>query len=159
MGSAGRPGRPSGVAAADRSFPAAATSSADADDVEWKVLASLLLLGLVSWTEPLDRQQRQAEVANLGEQAVQGRLVGDRPGDQGLAGRIAADLEAVEPAGPVTVEVAVHTELVVGRSIGIGRPRSSWRSAHRVSRATAASRTPTPEDPSAHSAYRWADRA
>ena len=157
MGSAGRPGRPSGVAAADRSFPAAATSSADADDVEWKVLASLLLLGLVSWTEPLDRQQRQAEVANLGEQAMQGRLVGDRPGDQGLAGRIAADLEAVEPARPVTVQDAAHPELVVDRSVG--RPPSCWRSAHRVSRATAASRTPTPEDPSAHSAYRWADRA
>jgi hypothetical protein len=31
--------------------------------------------------------QRQVEVSDLGEQAVQGRLVGDRPGDGGLAAR------------------------------------------------------------------------
>jgi hypothetical protein len=74
--------------------------SAAAGGGAWKVLASLLLLGRLPWADPLDRQQRQAEVADLGEQAVQGRLVDDRPGDQGLAGRIAADLEAVEPAGP-----------------------------------------------------------
>jgi hypothetical protein len=54
--------------------------------VDWKVLASLLLLGLVPWADLADRQQRQAEVADLGEQAVQGRLVDDGPSDQGLAG-------------------------------------------------------------------------
>jgi hypothetical protein len=37
---------------------------------------------LLSWADLLDRQQGQAEVADLGQQAVQGRLVGDRPGDQ-----------------------------------------------------------------------------
>jgi hypothetical protein len=57
----------------------------------------------------------------------------------------------------VTVEDAAHPDLVVGRSVG--RPRSCWRSAHRVSRATAASSIPTPEDPSAHSACRRAARA
>jgi hypothetical protein len=30
------------------------------------------------------REQGQAQVADLGQQAVQGRLVGDRPGDDGL---------------------------------------------------------------------------
>jgi len=39
---------------------------------------------------------------------MQGRLVGDRPGDQGLAGRIAADLKVLEPAGPVTVQDAAE---------------------------------------------------
>jgi hypothetical protein len=117
--SAGRPGRPSGGGAAGRSLQAAATSSADADGVEWKVLASLLLLGVVFWADLLDRQQRQAEVTDLGEQAMQGRLVDDGPSDQGLAGRIAADLEAVEPAGPVTVEDTAYADLVVGgRSAG-----------------------------------------
>jgi transposase len=38
-------------------------------------------------------------------------MVDNRPGDQGLAGRLAADLEAVEPAGPVTVQDAAHPEL------------------------------------------------
>jgi len=33
--------------------------------------------------------QLQAQVADLGEQAVQGRLVGDRPGDGGLAAVVA----------------------------------------------------------------------
>jgi hypothetical protein len=37
-------------------------------------------------------QQLQAQVADLGEQAVQGRLVSDRPGDGGLAGRVAGHL-------------------------------------------------------------------
>jgi hypothetical protein len=54
----------------------------------------------------------------LGEQAMQGRLIGNRSGDQGLAGRIAADLEADEPAGLVTVEDAAHPDLVVDRSVG-----------------------------------------
>jgi hypothetical protein len=72
----------------------AGASSADAGGVAWEVLASLLLPGLVLWADPLDREQRQTEVADLGEQAVQGRLVGDRPGDQGLAGLVAADLKA-----------------------------------------------------------------
>ena len=60
------------------------------------MLASLLLLRLLFWVDPVDRQQRQTEVADLGEQAMQGRLVDDRPSDQGLAGRITADLEVVE---------------------------------------------------------------
>jgi hypothetical protein len=59
----------------------------------------------------------------LGGQAMQGRLIGNRSGDQGLTGRIAADLEAFEPAGPVTVEDAAHADLVVGGSAG--RPHSS----------------------------------
>ena len=36
--------------------------------------------------ELADREQRQTQVADLGEQAVQGRLISDRAGDQGLAG-------------------------------------------------------------------------
>jgi hypothetical protein len=102
-GSAGRPGRPSGGHAAGWSLQAAATSGAAADGVGWEVLASRFLLRLRPGTDPLDRQQRQPEVADLGEQAVQGRLVDDRPSDQGLAGLVAADLEAVEPARPVAV--------------------------------------------------------
>jgi hypothetical protein len=54
-----------------------------------------------------------------------GRLVGDRPSDQGPAGRIAGDLQAFEPARPVTVQDATHVDFVVGRSIDRPR-RSRW---------------------------------
>jgi hypothetical protein len=36
-----------------------------------------------------DRDEWQAEVTDLGEEAVQRCLIGNRPGDQGLAGRVA----------------------------------------------------------------------
>ena len=49
------------------------------------MLASLLLLRLLFWVDPVDRQQRQTEVADLGEQAVQGRLVDDRAVEEGGA--------------------------------------------------------------------------
>src|ERR671917_736422 len=42
-----------------------------------------------------DGEQRQAEVADLGQEAVQGRLVGDRPGDHRLARLVAGDLESL----------------------------------------------------------------
>src|SRR5215217_6326719 len=48
-------------------------------------------------------QQRQAEIADLGEQAVQGRLVGERPNDGGLAARVAADPQACKPGRPAAV--------------------------------------------------------
>jgi len=43
------------------------------------------------------RELRQAQVADLGEQAVQGRLVGDRPGDDGLAAVVAVDPQVFGP--------------------------------------------------------------
>jgi MalT-like TPR region len=50
------------------------------------------------------RQQLQAQVADLGEQAVQGRLVDDGPGDPGLAGLVAGDLQPVEPGRSAAVQ-------------------------------------------------------
>src|SRR5215207_4095965 len=47
-----------------------------------------------------DREQRQAQVADLGEQAVEGRLVSDRAGDGGHAVVVAADLQAFKPGRP-----------------------------------------------------------
>ena|SRR5215471_2554187 len=42
------------------------------------------------------REQGKAEVADLGQEAVQGGLVGDRPGEDGPAA-VAGQLQAVEP--------------------------------------------------------------
>jgi hypothetical protein len=45
------------------------------------------------------REQGQAEVADLGQQAVEGRLVDDRPGDGGGPGvGVAADVQASNQA-------------------------------------------------------------
>ena len=55
------------------------------------------------------------QVVDLGEQAVQGRLVGDRPGDQGHAAGFAAELQPVEPGGPALVEQPLYADLVTHR--------------------------------------------
>jgi glyoxylase-like metal-dependent hydrolase (beta-lactamase superfamily II) len=62
-----------------------------------------------------------AGVADLGQQAVQGRLVGDRPGDDGHAGFVAADLQALEPGRPAALQHPLDADL-------IARWRLGWRS-------------------------------
>jgi hypothetical protein len=78
--------------------------------------------------EAADEEQGQAQVADLGEQAVQGRLVGDRPGDQG--GRVvglAGHRQPVESGRPALVEQALDADLVAHRcshsSLSTGRRR------------------------------------
>jgi hypothetical protein len=50
--------------------------------------------------ELADREQRQAQVTDLGQEAVQRRLVGDRTDDDGLAELVAGDTQALEPGRP-----------------------------------------------------------
>jgi hypothetical protein len=57
----------------------------------------------------------QAEVTDLGEQAVEGGLVDDGPGDPGQAGVVAGDLQAVEPGRPAAVQHAADADLVEAR--------------------------------------------
>jgi hypothetical protein len=49
------------------------------------------------------RDQEQPEVAYLGQQPVQGSLIGDRADDDGVL-PVAADLQVLEPGGPPPVE-------------------------------------------------------
>jgi drug/metabolite transporter (DMT)-like permease len=65
------------------------------------------------------RKERQAEVANSGEQAVQRRLIGHATDDHGLARPAALDAQSVEPRGPVRVELSTHADLV-GRRGPVG---------------------------------------
>src|SRR5215218_4544933 len=58
-------------------------------------------------------QQLQTQVADLGEQAVQGRLVDDGAGDGGLASFVAGHPHAVEPGRPAAVQDAPDADLVV----------------------------------------------
>jgi hypothetical protein len=57
--------------------------------------------------------QGEAEVADLGEQAVQCGLVGERAGHGGLAA-VVVDVEVSEPGRPVGVEDPVDLDLVAG---------------------------------------------
>jgi len=54
------------------------------------------------------RQRRQTQIADLGEQAVQGRLLGDH----GHAAGLAAELRPVEPGRPAVVEDALDADPV-----------------------------------------------
>jgi len=64
------------------------------------------------WIEVAYRDQEQPEIAYLGQQPVQGGLIGDRACDDGFF-PVAADLEVLEPGGPPPVEDALDPDLVV----------------------------------------------
>src|SRR5690242_13587216 len=61
---------------------------------------------------PGDGQQQQPEVAELVQQSVQRRLVGDEPTQNGGAVVGVDELEVVEPARPAVVEPALDADLV-----------------------------------------------
>src|SRR5215217_7809421 len=85
-----------------------------------------------------DRDQRQGQVADLGEQAVEGRLVADRPGDGGLAGLVAVEVQAFEPGRPAAVQDALNADLVAHRRLG--GHGAACGPAHLVSETTVATR-------------------
>lgn len=58
--------------------------------------------------------QAQPEVPDLGQHAVQCRLVGEQADDDGLRAAV-AELEAAEPIRPLVVEDTVDADLVAGR--------------------------------------------
>ena len=60
------------------------------------------------------RDQAHAQVAYLDQDPVQRWLVGHRPGDDRFSS-LAADLEALEPAGPAFAEDPFDTDLVMGQ--------------------------------------------
>src|SRR5262245_39321348 len=63
------------------------------------------------------RDQRKGQVADLAEHAVQGSLVGDRPGEKSLARLVTADLQTLEPGRPVTVQDTVDADLVARKRL------------------------------------------
>jgi hypothetical protein len=104
MGCAGRSGCSAAGAHAAAWVPGAAvTVGSWADALGWEAVASLPPCRLTVWVGAADQEQGQAQVADLGQQAVQGRRVDDRPGDDGLAGLVAADVQALEPGRPAVV--------------------------------------------------------
>src|SRR4030095_4883776 len=88
-------------------------------------------VGLLVRVELADQQQRQAPVADRGEQAAQGRLVGDRPDKDGLAAVVAGDSQAVEPGRPAAVQDALDADLVMHWRLRPSSPlgRLSWPAA------------------------------
>src|SRR5215472_3410889 len=72
------------------------------------------------------RDQAQPEVADLDQQSVQRRLIGQLARNDRL-GAIAADLEAAEPVRPPVIEDAIDTDLVVGTTLQAAHARSPLR--------------------------------
>ena len=66
-------------------------------------------LGLV------DRDQRHADVAQLLEQAMEGRLIGHQSDDDGRAVTLVSQGHPAEPIGPAAVEVSLQADLVLRR--------------------------------------------
>jgi len=78
--------------------------------------------------QPAHGDQAESQVADLGQQPVQRGLVSKQPGDDGLLA-VVADLEAVEPGGPLAVQDAVDADLVMGMPSGGAHSSSSQRPA------------------------------
>src|SRR5437763_14379802 len=85
------------------------------------------------WIEVAYRDQEQPEVAYLGQQPVQGGLIGDRARDDGFL-PVAADLEVLEPGGPPPAEDALAPDLVT--RVQAHAPSLSLRESARYERGT-----------------------
>src|SRR6516225_9646459 len=77
--------------------------------------------------------QADPEVADLGQQPVQRRLVSEQAEDDRLLA-LAADLEAVEPGGPPAVQDTRHADLIRGRPTAGTHDSSSQRPAGAAAR-------------------------
>src|SRR5215208_800725 len=77
----------------------------------------------------VDREQRQAEVAQRAEQSVQRRLVDDGALDEGGAVGPGRERHPVEPGRPAGAEVALEPDLVPATVV----PTAGRRVAHRSS--------------------------
>jgi hypothetical protein len=80
-----------------------------------------------------DRDQRQAQVAHLREQAMERGLVDDRTMDDGGAVAVAGEDQPVEPGRPAGAEVPLDADLVpagavpvAGRRVGHRAPFPCW---------------------------------
>ena len=72
-----------------------------------------------------DRDQRQAYVAHLLEQAVQSGLVDDEAGDDGGAVAVVGQAQPVEPGGPAGIEVPLEADFVPSGLVRRSMCRSS----------------------------------
>src|SRR4029450_13558774 len=114
-------------ALADRSLPLLPSSNPCVIRTYVRTLAAVVFGGSSFGVGAAHLEQLQAQVADLGEQAVQGRLVGDRPGDGGPAPIVGDDLQAVEPGRPAAVQDALDVDLVVHPRLRRGSPPRATR--------------------------------
>jgi hypothetical protein len=91
--------------------------------------------------DPAHLRQLKAQVADLAEQAVQGRLVGDRTGDDGLVNVVARNLQSFEPSRPHAVHKdrsnvcsTLKARLPSAERLHASSPADSGRAAARISR-------------------------
>src|ERR1700755_1582529 len=76
----------------------------------------------ISGFDVIDRDQWQAQVARLLQQAVQRGLIGHEAMDEGGSVAVASDGQPVKPGGPPGIEVPLEADLVPsGTAIAAGR--------------------------------------
>ena len=107
-------------------------ASPDAACTRW-LLIMLPRSGLAG-VQPTHGDQAEPEVADLGQQPVQRRLVSEQAEDDRLVA-LAADLEAVEPGGPPAVQDTRHADLIPGRPAAGAHPSPRRRLAGAAERA------------------------
>ena len=73
-----------------------------------------------------ERDQGDADVAELVEQAVQRGLVDDGAAEDGGAVVIGHEIQSVEPGRPARPEVAADADLVPRDARGLGRASARW---------------------------------
>jgi hypothetical protein len=95
---------------------------------------SLCLVSGLAGVQPAHGDQAQPEVADLGQQPVERRLVSEQAADDRLLAP-AADVQAVEPGGPPAVQDARHADLIPGRPAGGAHSTSKQRWCRSASRA------------------------
>ncbi len=71
---------------------------------------SIYVLG--GWIDTPYRQEYQAQIENFRENTLQGSLVLDRPGDQGLAIFLRLHFQPVKPIAPVAVQLTLDANLI-----------------------------------------------
>ena len=70
------------------------------------------LIRLLVGGEAIDREQRQAQIAQSFQQAIQRRLVGNRPGQERVAVVFKGDDQAVKSVAPTGIQMAFDPELI-----------------------------------------------
>ena len=78
-----------------------------------------------------DVEQRQREVGQLQQEAVQGRLVDDVAADDGRAVALVGDGQAVEPRAPARVQVTLNPDLVALAGVAVARSFTHTRTVRR----------------------------
>lgn len=73
-------------------------------------------IGVGEHLQTFDEQERQAQVADAGQQAVQRHLVNDRPGQRSDGWTAVAagysDSQVIEPGGPASIEPPLYLDYI-----------------------------------------------